>query len=83
MIDRMVYFQYNIAAPVNDDDCEEEDDEDDEYGGGGKKKEDLESDDPVERKHASSHYSRDFRGLKMDAFLCLKFHFEEEENWRS
>ena len=58
MIDRMVYFQYNIAAPVNDDDCEEEEDEDDEYGGGGKKKEDLESDDPVERKHASSHYSR-------------------------
>ena len=40
-------FQYNIAAPVNEDDCEE-DEEDDEYG--AKKKEDFESDDPVERK---------------------------------
>ena len=40
-------FQYNIAAPVNEDDCEEDED-DDEYG--AKKKEDFESDDPVERK---------------------------------
>ena len=39
--------QYNISAPVNEDDCEE-DDEEDEYG--AKKKEDIESDDPVERK---------------------------------
>ena len=39
--------QYNISAPVNEDDCEE-DEEEDEYG--AKKKEDIESDDPVERK---------------------------------
>ena len=76
MIDRMVYFQYNIAAPVNDDDCEEEDDEDDEYGGGGKKKEDLESDDPVERKHASSHRTilaiSEFQRIKDGSISMLK-----------
>ena len=41
-------LQYNIAAPVNDDDCEEEDEEDEDYP--SKKKEDLDSDDPVERR---------------------------------
>ena len=44
---QFVLFQYNIAAPVNEDDCEE-DEEEDEYG--AKKKEELDSDDPVERK---------------------------------
>ena len=44
----IIWCQYNIAAPVNEDDCEE-DEEEDEYG--AKKKEDLDSDDPVERKY--------------------------------
>ena len=47
---QLLLFQYNIAAPENDEDCEEENEDDEEYGGGSKKKEDLESDDPVERK---------------------------------
>ena len=48
----MLFFQYKIAAPANDDDCEEEDEEDEDFQ--SRKKDDFDSDDPVEREYLVS-----------------------------
>ena len=60
-------FQYNIAAPVNDDDCEEEDEEDEDYA--SKKKDDFDSDDPVERR--CPFYKVPPVSLKKDVSFCV------------
>ena len=73
---QFVLFQYNIAAPVNEDDCEE-DEEEDEYG--AKKKEEFDSDDPVERKFSvfssiiCEKYNKGYKNqIFQDFFVKLK-----------
>ena len=73
---QFVLFQYNIAAPVNEDDCED-DEEEDEYG--AKKKENFDSDDPVERKFSNfsskicEQYNKGYKNkIFQDFFVKLK-----------